>query len=122
MYYYFDIKLLNNEARFFYKKTNRHDLRKIANWKENISLIIKSKKSAPHLMKEEDFLKKLELDLVTNIKISKEEIKVFKNSDFLFYKIQSKEIIQMKFKSKQILFSKDFYINQKHVKYMILKI
>lgn len=122
MYYYFDIKLLNNEARFFYKKTNRHDLRKIANWKENISLIIKSKKSAPHLMKEEDFLKKLELDLVTNIKISKEEIKVFKNSDFLFYKIQSKEIIQMKFKSKEILFSKDFYINQKHVKYMILKI
>lgn len=122
MYYYFDIKLLNNEARFFYKRTNRHDLRKIANWKENISLIIKSKKSAPHLMKEEDFLKKLELDLVTNIKISKEEIKVFKNSDFLFYKIQSKEIIQMKFKSKEILFSKDFYINQKHVKYMILKI
>jgi hypothetical protein len=122
VYYYFDIKLLNNEARFFYKKTNRHDLRKIANWKENISLIIKSKKSAPHLMKEEDFLKKLELDLVTNIKISKEEIKVFKNSDFLFYKIQSKEIIQMKFKSKEILFSKDFYINQKHVKYMILKI
>ena len=122
MYYYCDIKLLNNEARFFYKRTNRHDLRKIANWKENISLIIKSKKSAPHLMKEEDFLKKLELDLVTNIKISKEEIKVFKNSDFLFYKIQSKEIIQMKFKSKEILFSKDFYINQKHVKYMILKI
>lgn len=122
MYYYFDIKLLNNEARFFYKRTNRHDLRKIANWKENISLIIKSKKSAPHLMKEEDFLKKLELDLVTNIKISKEEIKVFKNSDFLFYKIQSKEIIQMKFKSKEIFFSKDFYINQKHVKYMILKI
>ena len=122
MYYYFDIKLLNNEARFFYKRTNRHDLRKIANWKENISLIIKSKKSAPHLMKEEDFLKKLELDLVTNIKISKEEIKVFKNSDFLCYKIQSKEIIQMKFKSKEILFSKDFYINQKHVKYMILKI
>ena len=90
--------------------------------KEQIDLIIKSKKSAPHLMKEEDFLKKLELDLVTNIKISKEEIKVFKNSDFLFYKIQSKEIIQMKFKSKEILFSKDFYINQKHVKYMILKI
>ena len=122
MYYYFDVKLLQNEAKFFYKKTHKYDFKKIKIWKENINLIIKSKKSIPHLLREKDFVEKLGLKLITDIKITKEKIEFFKNSNLLFYKIQSREPIQMKFKSKEILLSKEFYIKGRYVKYVILKI
>ena len=49
-------------------------------------------------------------------------MKVFKNNDLLFYKIQSKENIESRFSSKEILFSKEFFVDNEYFKYVILKI
>lgn len=92
------------------------------NWKNSLNLVAKSKKAATSLMVERDFLEKLNMEPVVDIKTSRETIKVFKNNDLLFYKIQSKENIDSRFSSKEILISKEFFVDNEYFKYVILKI
>ena len=92
------------------------------NWKNSLNLVAKSKKTATSLMVERDFLEKLNMEPVVDIKTSRETIKVFKNNDLLFYKIQSKENIDSRFSSKGILISKEFFVDNEYFKYVILKI
>ena len=92
------------------------------NWKNSLNLVAKSKKTATSLMVERDFIEKLNMEPVVDIKTSRETMKVFKNNDLLFYKIQSKENIESRFSSKEILFSKEFFVDNEYFKYVILKI
>ena len=59
---------------------------------------------------------------VVNIKTTRETMTDFKNNDLLFYKIQSTENIESRFSSKEILFSKEFFVDNEYFKYVILKI
>ena len=122
MYYSFEIKQLENGIKYFYKRLKKYSKRDEDNWKNSLNLVAKSKKTATSLMVERDFLEKLNMEPVVDIKTSRETMKVFKNNDLLFYKIQSKENIESRFSSKEILFSKEFFVDNEYFKYVILKI
>ena len=122
MYYSFEIKQLENGIKFFYKRMKKYRKSDEENWKNSLNLVAKSKKTATSLMVERDFLEKLNMEPVVDIKTSRETMKVFKNNDLLFYKIQSKENIESRFSSKEILFSKEFFVDNEYFKYVILKI
>ncbi len=121
MYYSFEIKQLETGIKFFYKRMKKYNKTDEEKWKNSLDLVTVSKKSSASLMIEEDFLKKLNLELITDIKTSKETIKVFKNNDLLLYKIQAKEKTETKFKSKT-LFSKEIFVDGEYFKYVILKL
>ena len=122
MYYSFEIKQLESGIKFFFKRMKKYSKSDEENWKNSLNLVAKSKKTATSLMVERDFLEKLNMEPVVDIKTSRETIKVFKNNDLLFYKIQSKENIESRFSSKEILISKEFFVDNEYFKYVILKI
>ena len=122
MYYSFEIKQLESGIKFFFKRMKKYSKNDEDNWKNSLNLVAKSKKTATSLMVERDFLEKLNMEPVVDIKTSRETMKVFKNNDLLFYKIQSKENIESRFSSKEILFSKEFFVDNEYFKYVILKI
>ena len=122
MYYSFEIKQLESGIKFFFKWMKKYSKSDEENWKNSLNLVAKSKKTATSLMVERDFLEKLNMEPVVDIKTSRETIKVFKNNDLLFYKIQSKENIESRFSSKEILISKEFFVDNEYFKYVILKI
>ena len=110
MYYSFEIKQLESGIKFFFKRMKKYSKSDEENWKNSLNLVAKSKKTATSLMVERDFIEKLNMEPVVDIKTSRETMKVFKNNDLLFYKIQSKENIESRFSSKEILFSKEFFV------------
>ena len=122
MYYSFEIKQLESGIKFFFKRMKKYSKIDEDNWKNSLNLVAKSKKTATSLMVERDFIEKLNMEPVVDIKTSRETMKVFKNNDLLFYKIQSKENIESRFSSKEILFSKEFFVDNEYFKYVILKI
>ena len=73
-------------------------------------------------MEEKDFLEKLQMEKIIDIELAEEKIEIFRNESVLFYRIESDKPIEQKFNAKEILFSKDFLVDGKYKKFVILKI
>ena len=126
----YDIKILKSVTgkkyiKFFFKTFRRRKEEEIETFKRNIQFIVNRKISDEEMQKYNDeklFISKLKLIKIMENSVGKCKTILYKIDEIWFYKIENLLDENVHFKDKNILLKRDFFINEKYIKYIIIKI
>ena len=126
----YDIRLLKTTTgkkhiKFFYKtllKGKVRETRKI--FAQNVKLLENKKiddTKIKEYISEKKFIKIMKMAKISDNKMGGYSMKLYKNNEIWFYKIENTSDVDINFKDCDILLDRNFFINDKYIKYVIIK-
>lgn len=126
----YDIRLLKTTTgkkhiKFFYKTLLKGKVRETTKiFEQNIKLLENKKIDETKIkeyISEKKFIKIMKMIKVSDNKIGEYSMKLYKNNEIWFYKIENISDVDINFKDCDILLDRNFFINDKYIKYVIIK-
>ncbi|MDO4639479.1 MAG: hypothetical protein Q4A77_06475 [Leptotrichia hongkongensis] len=126
----YDIRLLKTTTgkkyiKFFYKTLLKGKVRETTKiFEQNIELLENKKIDETKIkeyISEKKFIKIMKMTKISDNKIGGYSMKLYKNNEIWFYKIENTSDVDINFKDCDILLDRNFFINDKYIKYVIIK-
>ncbi|BBM44132.1 hypothetical protein JMUB3935_0245 [Leptotrichia trevisanii] len=126
----YDIRLLRTTTGkehicFFYKTLPKKRINETIDiFKRNVGLIVNNQINDVKIkeyISEEVFIKIMKMEKVSDNKIGKYNMKLYRNNEIWMYRIENISDINVDFKDCDILLDRSFFINNKNIKYVIIK-
>ena len=126
----YDIRLLRTTTGkehicFFYKTLPKKRINETIDiFKRNVGLIVNNQINdikIKEYISEETFVKIMKMIKVSDNKIGKYNMKLYRNDEIWMYKIENISDTDINFKDCDILLDRSFFINNKNIKYVIIK-
>ena len=126
----YDIRLLRTTTGkehicFFYKTLPKKRINETIDiFKRNVGLIVNNQINDVKIkeyISEEKFVKIMKMIKVSDNKIGKYNMKLYRNDEIWMYRIENISDINVDFKDCDILLDRSFFINNKNIKYVIIK-
>ena len=126
----YDIRLLRTTTGkehicFFYKTLPKKRINEtIDTFKRNVGLIVNNQindEKIKEYISEETFVKIMKMIKVSDNKIGKYNMKLYRNDEIWMYKIENILDTDINFKDCHVLLDRNFFINDKYIKYVIIK-
>lgn len=126
----YDIRLLRTTTGkehicFFYKTLPKKRINEtIDTFKRNVGLIVNNQindEKIKEYISEEIFVKIMKMIKVSDNKIGKYNMKLYRNDEIWMYKIENILDTDINFKDCHVLLDRNFFINDKYIKYVIIK-
>ena len=126
----YDIRLLRTTTGkehicFFYKTLPKKRINETIDiFKRNVGLIVNNQINDVKIkeyIREEKFVKIMKMIKVSDNKIGKYNMKLYRNNEIWMYRIENISDINVDFKDCDILLDRSFFINNKNIKYVIIK-
>ena len=126
----YDIRLLRTTTGkehicFFYKTLPKKRINETINiFKRNVGLIVNNQindEKIKEYISEETFVKIMKMIKVSDNKIGKYNMKLYRNDEIWMYKIENILDTDINFKDCDVLLDRNFFINDKYIKYVIIK-
>ena len=124
----YDIRLLRTTTGkehicFFYKTLPKKRINETINiFKRNVGLIVNNQindEKIKEYISEGTFIKIMKMIKVSDNKIGKYNMKLYRNDEI--YKIENTSDVDINFKDCDILLDRNFFINDRYIKYVIIK-
>ena len=110
---------------FFYKTLPKKRINETIDiFKRNVGLIVNNQINDVKIkeyISEEVFIKIMKMEKVSDNKIGKYNMKLYRNNEIWMYRIENISDINVDFKDCDILLDRSFFINNKNIKYVIIK-
>lgn len=110
---------------FFYKTLPKKRINETIDiFKRNVGLIVNNQINDVKIkeyISEEKFVKIMKMIKVSDNKIGKYNMKLYRNDEIWMYKIENISDTDINFKDCDILLDRNFFINDKYIKYVIIK-
>lgn len=110
---------------FFYKTLPKKRINETIDiFKRNVGLIVNNQindEKIKEYISEETFVKIMKMIKVSDNKIGKYNMKLYRNDEIWMYKIENILDTDINFKDCDILLDRNFFINDKYIKYVIIK-
>ena len=126
----YDIRLLRTTTGkehicFFYKTLPKKRINEtIDTFKRNVGLIVNNQindEKIKEYISEETFVKIMKMIKVSDNKIGKYNMKLYRNDEIWMYKIENILDTDINFKDCDVLLDRNFFINDNYIKYVIIK-
>ena len=126
----YDIRLLRTTTGkehicFFYKTLPKKRINETIDiFKRNVGLIVNNQINdikIKEYISEETFVKIMKMIKVSDNKMGKYNMKLYRNDKIWMYKIENISDVDINFKDCDILLDSSFFINNKYIKYVIIK-
>ena len=126
----YDIRLLKTTTgkkhiKFFYKTLLKGKVRETTKiFAQNVKLLENKKiddTKIKEYISEKKFIKIMKMDKISDNKMGGYSMKLYKNNEIWFYKIENTSDVDINFKDCDILLDRNFFINDKYIKYVIIK-
>ena len=126
----YDIRLLRTTTGkehicFFYKTLPKKRINETVDiFKRNVALIVNNQindEKIKEYISEETFIKIMKMIKVSDNKIGKYNMKLYRNDEIWMYKIENILDTDINFKDCHVLLDRNFFINDKYIKYVIIK-
>lgn len=126
----YDIRLLKTTTgkkhiKFFYKTLLKGKVRETTKiFAQNIKLLENKKiddTKIKEYISEKKFIKIMKMAKISDNKMGGYSMKLYKNNEIWFYKIENTSDVDINFKDCDILLDRNFFINDKYIKYVIIK-
>ena len=126
----YDIRLLRTTTGkehicFFYKTLPKKRINETVDiFKRNVALIVNNQindEKIKEYISEETFIKIMKMIKVSDNKIGKYNMKLYRNDEIWMYKIENILDTDINFKDCDILLDRNIFINDKYIKYVIIK-
>ena len=126
----YDIRLLRTTTGkehicFFYKTLPKKKINETIDiFKRNVGLIVNNQINDAKIkeyISEEKFVKIMKMIKVSDNKIGKYNMKLYRNDEIWMYKIENILDTDINFKDCHVLLDRNFFINDKYIKYVIIK-
>ena len=126
----YDIRLLRTTTGkehicFFYKTLPKKRINETIDiFKRNVGLIVNNQindEKIKEYISEETFVKIMKMIKVSDNKIGKYNMKLYRNDEIWMYKIENILDTDINFKDCHVLLDRNFFINDKYIKYVIIK-
>jgi hypothetical protein len=126
----YDIRLLKTTTgkkhiKFFYKTLLKGKVRETTKiFAQNVKLLENKKiddTKIKEYISEKKFIKIMKMAKISDNKMGGYSMKLYKNNEIWFYKIENTSDVDINFKDCDILLDRNFFINDKYIKYVIIK-
>lgn len=126
----YDIRLLRTTTGkehicFFYKTLPKKRINETIDiFKRNVGLIVNNQINdikIKEYISEETFVKIMKMIKVSDNKMGKYNMKLYRNDKIWMYKIENISDVDINFKDCDILLDRSFFIHNKYIKYVIIK-
>ena len=126
----YDIRLLKTTTgkkhiKFFYKTLLKGKVRESTKiFAQNVKLLENKKiddTKIKEYISEKKFIKIMKMAKISDNKMGGYSMKLYKNNEIWFYKIENTSDVDINFKDCDILLDRNFFINDKYIKYVIIK-
>lgn len=126
----YDIRLLKTTTgkkhiKFFYKTLLKGKVRETTKiFAQNVKLLENKKIDdikIKEYISEKKFIKIMKMAKISDNKMGGYSMKLYKNNEIWFYKIENTSDVDINFKDCDILLDRNFFINDKYIKYVIIK-
>ena len=126
----YDIRLLKTTTgkkhiKFFYKTLLKGKVRESTKiFAQNVKLLENKKiddTKIKEYISEKKFIKIMKMAKISDNKMGGYSMKLYKNNEIWFYKIENTSDVDINFKDCDILLDRSFFINNKNIKYVIIK-
>lgn len=126
----YDIRLLKTTTgkkhiKFFYKTLLKGKVRESTKiFAQNVKLLENKKiddTKIKEYISEKKFIKIMKMAKISDNKMGGYSMKLYKNNEIWFYKIENTSDVDINFKDCDILLDRSFFINNKYIKYVIIK-
>ncbi|BBM59438.1 hypothetical protein JMUB5056_1022 [Leptotrichia hongkongensis] len=126
----YDIRLLKTTTgkkhiKFFYKTLLKGKVRESTKiFAQNVKLLENKKiddTKIKEYISEKKFIKIMKMAKISDNKMGGYSMKLYKNNEIWFYKIENTSDVDINFKDCDILLDRNFFINDRYIKYVIIK-
>ncbi|BBM45199.1 hypothetical protein JMUB3935_1311 [Leptotrichia trevisanii] len=126
----YDIRLLKTTTgkkhiKFFYKTLLKGKVRETTKiFAQNVKLLENKKiddTKIKEYISEKKFIKIMKMAKISDNKMGGYSMKLYKNNEIWFYKIENTSDVDINFKDCDILLDRNFFINDRYIKYVIIK-
>ena len=126
----YDIRLLKTTTgkkhiKFFYKTLLKGKVRESTKiFAQNVKLLENKKiddTKIKEYISEKKFIKIMKMAKISDNKMGGYSMKLYKNNEIWFYKIENTSDVDINFKDCDILLNRNFFINDRYIKYVIIK-